>query len=212
MKTSSPHALPPELLAELAKQGEPRAYARNERLITEGEVSDALFILLSGELKVYTQDERGRELVYNVLRPGELFGEMFLDGGVRSASVRAMSDAQCLVIDQTLTYTLVRTYPVFAELLIRKLIGRVRHTTRLTKSLALSDVYERTAALLVQTAEEEDGVRMVPAALTQQEIADRVGATREMINRVLRELVQGGFLVRNEKRRLVLLKDLPRNW
>lgn len=204
--------LPPELLEELAGRGVSRTYARNEQLIAEGDASDALFVLLSGELKVYTQDEKGRELVYNVLRPGEMFGELFLDGGVRSASVRAMSDCRCILIDQALTYALVRTHPVFAELLIKKLIERVRHATRLSKSLALSDVYERTVSLLMQTAVLENDVRMVPAALTQQEMADRVGATREMINRVLRDLVKGGFLVRNEKRRLVLLKDLPRNW
>jgi CRP/FNR family cyclic AMP-dependent transcriptional regulator len=95
-------SLPPGLLAELAERGELRAFARNEQLISEGGSSDFLFILVAGEVKVFTQDEKGRELVYNVLQAGELFGELFLDGDVRSASVRAITDVRCILVDRAL--------------------------------------------------------------------------------------------------------------
>jgi CRP/FNR family cyclic AMP-dependent transcriptional regulator len=200
------------LLLNLGERGDLRRYARGELLINEGELSDALYILVSGQVKVFTRDERGRELVYNILKPGEFFGEMFLDGGTRSASAKADSDVQCVVVGPAEFREFMKAYPEFAECLVVKLIQRVRHATEQTRSLALSGVYERTAAMLNRLAVEEDGVRAVRVAVTQQELADRVGATREMVNHVLRELVRGGFLERDEGRRIVITKPLPKHW
>ncbi|WP_176943727.1 Crp/Fnr family transcriptional regulator [Pseudoxanthomonas sp. CF125] len=205
--------LSPELLSQLAQCGDAKWYARNQMLIVEGEVSDALYILIAGQLKVFTQDSKGRELVYNILQPGEFFGELFLDGGLRSASVKAVVDSQCIVIDELAIRGFMKTYPEFAECLVYKLIARLRHATQLSKSLALHDVYERTVDLLNQVALNEPGdIRIVPSSMTQQEIADRVGATREMINHILRDLTRGGFLARDEKKRLVFTKMLPKRW
>jgi CRP/FNR family cyclic AMP-dependent transcriptional regulator len=205
--------LSPELLSQLAQCGDAKWYARNQMLIVEGEVSDALYILIAGQLKVFTQDSKGRELVYNILQPGEFFGELFLDGGLRSASVKAVVDSQCIVIDELAIRGFMKTYPEFAECLVYKLIARLRHATQLSKSLALHDVYERTVDLLNQVASNEPGdIRIVPSSMTQQEIADRVGATREMINHILRDLTRGGFLARDEKKRLVFTKMLPKRW
>jgi len=205
--------LSPELLSQLAQCGDAKWYARNQMLIVEGEVSDALYILIAGQLKVFTQDSKGRELVYNILQPGEFFGELFLDGGLRSASVKAVVDSQCIVIDELAIRGFMKTYPEFAECLVYKLIARLRHATQLSKSLALHDVYERTVDLLNQVALNEPGdIRVVPSSMTQQEIADRVGATREMINHILRDLTRGGFLARDEKKRLVFTKMLPKRW
>lgn len=187
-------------------------YVRNETIFNEGESSDALFILISGQLKVFTRGESGRELVYNTIEPGEFFGELFLDGGVRSASVRAMVTSHCIRVDQSHIRKLIGDYPEFAECLIHSLINRLRHATGLSKSLALNDVYQRTVDLLERMAVDEGQRRIVPAVLTQQEIADRVGATREMINQVIRELMRGGFLIRDDERRLVLLKRFPTRW
>jgi CRP/FNR family cyclic AMP-dependent transcriptional regulator len=204
--------LSPELLSQLAQCGDAKWYARNQMLIVEGEVSDALYILIAGQLKVFTQDSKGRELVYNILQPGEFFGELFLDGGPRSASVKAVVDSQCVVIDHLAIRGFMKAYPEFAECLVYKLIARLRHATQLSKSLALHDVYERTVDLLNKVASTEGDIRVVPTAMTQQEIADRVGATREMINHVFRDLMRGGFLTRDDRRRLVFDKALPRRW
>lgn len=201
-----------ELLSQLAECGDAKWFARNQTLIVEGEVSDSLFVLISGQLKVFTRDNKGRELVYNILQPGEFFGELFLDGGPRSASVKAVVDSQCVVIDEAAIRVFMQTYPEFAECLVYKLIARVRHATELSKSLALHDVYERTVDLLNKVASTEGDLRVVPAAMTQQEIADRVGATREMINHILRDLTRGGFLAKDENRRLVFTKMLPKRW
>ncbi len=201
-----------ELLSQLAQCGDAKWFARNQTLIVEGEVSDSLFVLVSGQLKVFTQDNKGRELVYNILQPGEFFGELFLDGGPRSASVKAVVDSQCVVIDEAAIRIFMQTYPEFAECLVYKLIARVRHATELSKSLALHDVYERTVDLLNKIALTEQDLRVVPVSMTQQEIADRVGATREMINHILRDLTRGGVLSRDENKRLVFKKMLPKRW
>jgi CRP/FNR family cyclic AMP-dependent transcriptional regulator len=212
MLGTSTNVLSDDLLSQLTSRGDAKTYARNESVIAEGDVSDALFVLVSGQLKVFTRDARGRELVYNTLQPGELFGELFLDGGTRSASVKAIVDSQCIKVDHRHIRDFVRAYPEFAECLIHSLINRLRHATELSKGLALHDVYERTVALLNQTAINEGQMRVVPSAMTQQEIADRVGASREMINHVIRELMRGGFLIRDEKRRLVFKKSFPPRW
>ncbi|MET0580669.1 MAG: Crp/Fnr family transcriptional regulator [Pseudoxanthomonas sp.] len=201
-----------ELLSQLALCGDAKWFARNELLIEEGGVSDALYVLVTGQLKVFTQDSKGRELVYNILQPGEFFGELFLDGGPRSASVKAVCDSQCIVVDQTTIRGFMKTYPEFAERLVHALIARLRHATQLSKSLGLHGVYQRTVDLLNEIAFTEGDMRVVPTDMTQQEIADRVGATREMINHILRDLVRGGFLARDDKRRLVFSKMLPKRW
>jgi CRP/FNR family transcriptional regulator, cyclic AMP receptor protein len=211
------NTLSPELLAQLAQRGDAKSYGRNELLIVEGAVSDALYILIAGQLKVFTRDSKGRELVYNILQPGEFFGELFLDGGLRSASVKAVVDSQCIVVDHATIRDFMKIYPEFAECLVYSLISRLRHATQLSKRLGLHGVYERTVDLLNEVALSEQAIgkqdlRIVPPTMTQQEIADRVGATREMINHVFRDLIRGGFLSRDEKKRLVFIKELPRRW
>jgi CRP/FNR family cyclic AMP-dependent transcriptional regulator len=201
-----------ELIAWLTKRGDLKIFARGERLITEGELSDSLYILVSGQLKVFTSDDKGRELIYNILQPGEFFGEMFLDGGQRSASVKAMVESKCVVLGHAKIRTFMKTYPEFAECVALKLIERLRLATLQIKSLVLSSVYERTVKLLDKVALQEGDVRVVPRSLTQQEIADRVGATREMINHILRNLTREGFLTKGKERRMVISRELPKQW
>jgi CRP/FNR family transcriptional regulator, cyclic AMP receptor protein len=201
-----------ELLSELSLRGQLRTYGRGELLIREGEQSDSLYILVTGELKVFTQDDSGRELVYNVMGPGEFFGELFLDGGTRSASVKAVRTSICVVVGPTEFRAFLGGYPEFAECLVLKLISRVRHATEQLRAMAMKDVYERATALLNELAVEDGDVRAIDKSITQQEIANRIGATREMVNHIIRELVRGGFLVRDEERRMILAKELPKHW
>lgn len=204
------HLISPHLLTALQTRGNVHDYAKNEIIVREGEVSDSLYILALGQLKVFSRVEGGREVVYNILKPGEVFGEMFLDGGLRSASVKAMTASQCIRVDAPHSREFIHDYPEFADRLIRGLITRLRHSTEMVKRLTFN--YERTILLLNQVAETDGQVRYLPHKLTQQEIADRVGATREMINHVFSELTKGGFLGRDEKRRMIVLKTLPTHW
>lgn len=201
-----------DLLRLLAERGDVRHLARGEVLFHEGDASKSMFILLTGKLKVYSRDERGREVTYNQLGPGEFLGEMLLDGGPRSASVKAMTAADCLEVPARKIRTFLRTYPEFSEVLVVKLIERLRHATTQVRSLALEGVYVRTVSLLRELAVSEDKIRYVPANVTQGEIASRIGATREMVNHVMRDLARGGFMVKDEQQRLLIKKALPRHW
>jgi CRP/FNR family cyclic AMP-dependent transcriptional regulator len=212
MNDGTESLLSQQLVASLSTRGDVQTYPRGALLIQEGDVSNAMYILLAGELKVFTRDRRGRELVYNVLRPGEFFGEMFLDGGPRSASVKAVSTSLCAVIGPEELRAFMKEYPEFAESLVLKLISRVRRATEQTRSLALHGVQERVISLLNELAEDDGDSRVIVQALTQQELADRIGATREMVNQVLRGLLRDGYLVKEDGRRLRIARTLPGEW
>jgi len=203
---------PEELLAQLTLRGDIRTFQRGELVCREGEHSDLLYILVAGELKVFTLSENDRELVYNVLRPGELFGELILDGGPRTASVKAVCTSMCVVLSSDTLRGFLRNYPDFAEFLVQKLIARVRHATEQLRDIATKDVYQRATSLLNELAVDDGEKRFIDKAITQQEIANRIGATREMVNHVVRDLIRGGFLVRDGELGMVLIKDLPKNW
>lgn len=203
--------IPPHLLEQLLAAGDSRRYAVGEILFHQGDASDALYVLLSGRLRVYSGNANGREVVYNVLEPGETVGELLLDGGTRSASVQAVTESECLVIKGDTLRTLIRKYPELAEQLMLRLIARLRHATRTIHSLALEGVFQRVTALLEDSASEDGEARRVPAQLTQQEIANRIGATREMVNHVMQRLRRDGYILRDPQRRTVILKPLPRH-
>ena len=211
MPNNTEEILSQALIADLAGHGSVRRFVRGQVLITEGETSDALYVLIAGQMKVFTLDKKGRELVYNILEPGEFFGEMFLDGGPRSASVKATADSLCVVVAQEKFREFMAAYPEFAERLVVKLIGRVRHATQQIKGLALDGVYERLVALLNQIEPDAHGERVLPKDLTQQEIASRVGATREMVNHLIRHLIRGGVMVKDGRKRMLLVKEIPKH-
>lgn len=202
-----------DLLRQLAESGDSQDFAVDELLIREGEPSYSIYILLSGRVKVFGSDEHdsNREVVYNLLGPGEFLGEMCLDGGSRSASVAAIEPTRCVVVDRERLRDFMATHPDFALTLVNKLIQRVRHSTEYIKSLALDDVYQRTVRLLHGLASVENGRVIVAETLTQQAIAERVGASREMINKIFKQLTVGGYLGK-EGKRIVLLKRLPERW
>lgn len=200
------------LLSALSAEGRVLRLDAGDVLFREGDAADAMYLLLSGRLKVFASNDGGREVVYNELAPGELFGEMLLDGGLRSASVRALETCDCLVIAGGDVHGLLHAHPEFAEVLVLKLIARLRRATRTIRAMALEGVYERVAALLEQVAVGSDGQPQVPRTFTQIEIARRVGASREMVNQVLRDLVRGGFIHKDRAHRMTLLKPMPERW
>jgi CRP/FNR family cyclic AMP-dependent transcriptional regulator len=200
-----------QTLREIAASGVVRHFPKGAVLINEGEHGDSLFIVLAGKVKVYASNEAGREFVIDFHGPGEYVGEMSLDGAPRSASVATVEPSTCAVVNRATFREFVHANPDFALNLIEKLIHRLRVTTANVKSLALSDVYGRLARLLASLARDEDGRQVVPERLTQQEIAERVGASRDMVSRLLKDLVAGGYVAFDE-RRIVLLRKLPAAW
>ena len=206
-----PGPLPPDGLRALAAFAVTRRFPRNAVLINEGEQGDSLFIVLSGRLKVYASNEAGKEIVIDFHGPGECVGEMSLDGAPRSASVVTTEPTTCAIVGRAQFREFIREHPDFAMYLIGKLIQRARRATENVKSLALSDVYGRLSRLLDQLAHDVDGAMVVSERLTQQEIAERVGASRDMISRLMKDLVAGGDIAL-EGRGIVILKRLPPAW
>ena len=205
-------ALDSELLREIARQGGVRSYPANAVLINEGDTSDSLFIVLSGRVKVYSNNTEGKEIVIATHGAGEYVGELALDGGVRSASVMTLEPTTCSVVGGANLRQFVADHPGFAAHLILKLIRSVRQATESVKSLALEDVYERVVRLLNEISSAgDDGVRRVHDRLTQQDIADRVGASREMVSRIFKDLTAGGYLDLSSGR-IVIARKLPAAW
>ena len=200
-----------ETLRRIAASGVIRTFPRNTVLINEGDVGDALYVLLSGRVKVYSSNEAGREFVIDFHGPGEYVGEMSLDGAPRSASVMTVEPTTCAVVNRAQFRDFVLAHPDFAMHLIERLIHRVRVTTGNLKSLALSDVYGRLVRLLNALVRDVDGKLVVPEKLTQQDIADRVGASRDMIGKLMKDLIAGGYLA-VEERTITIVKKLPTGW
>jgi CRP/FNR family cyclic AMP-dependent transcriptional regulator len=200
-----------ETLRNIAATGVVRTFPRSTVLISEGDVGDALYVILSGRVKVYSSNEAGREFVIDFHGAGEYVGEMTLDGEPRSASVMTVEPTTCAVVNRAQFRDFLLAHPDFAMHLIDRLIHRLRVTTGNLKSLALSDVYGRLVRLLNTLANEVDGKFVVPEKLTQQDIADRVGASRDMIGKLMKDLVAGGYLA-VEERTIAILKKLPTGW
>lgn len=200
-----------DTLRAIAASGVVRHFPKNAVLINEGEHGDSLFIVLSGKVKVYTSNEAGKEFIIDFHGPGEYVGEMSLDGAPRSASVMTIEPTSCAVVSRAHFREFILAHPDFALHLIEKLIERVRRTTENVKSLALSDVYGRLVRLLQALGQEREGRVVIPEKLTQQDIAERVGASRDMISRLLKDLVAGGYLS-VEDRTITILKRLPTAW
>ncbi len=208
---ATPDLLDDHLLRAIASRGGVRNYAAQTVLVTEDDRSDALFIILAGRVKAYGSSEDGREVVYGTQGVGEYFGEMTLDGGPRSASVMTLEPTSCAVVPGAEVRQFLAEQPDFALHVIKKLIRLARASTGHVKSLALDDVYGRVTKLLKALARDEDGVLMVPERMTQQDIAERVGSSREMVSRVFKPLTEGGY-VEMRGGRVAILKKLPARW
>jgi len=211
MKDRSVEVLPQPLLDKVAAVATVRAFAKRAIIVSEGDETDSLYVLLSGKARVFVADDKGREVQLNQLGPGEYFGEITLDGGPRSASVLALEDCRCAVVKRAEFNAFLEQHPELALHIVRKLARRVRDLTENVRSLALMDVYGRVARLLLELAEEKEGRLVVGEALTHKDIASRVGASREMISRIFSDLAEGGY-VRKEDGQLVIARKPPPRW
>ena len=204
-------AIADPFVRELAALGRLRSYPKNTVFITEGDSSDSVFVILSGRVKIFLSDTEGHEMILDTLGPGEYVGEMALDGNPRSASVMTMESTAFSVVSRDPIREAIRKNPDFALEMISKIIDRARLATNSVKDLALLDVSGRVARLLLNMAVEKDGKLEIPEKLTQQEIAERVGASRDMVSRIFRDLTAGGY-ISVESRHITINKKPPARW
>ena len=198
-------------LKALSERAIMRTFAKNTVVVSEGDRADSLYIVLSGRVRAYVSDDQGKEMFLSEAGKGEYFGEMALDEGPRSASVITLEPTRLLVVPKDDFAAFLAKSPEFALHLVRKLIRRVRALTHDVKSLALMDVYGRVARMLLELAVERDGVLVIEARPKPQEIAARVGASCEMVGKILDDLAEGGYIeIKGD--RITIARALPRTW
>lgn len=207
----APSVLPESLLHATTPYGSIRTFAQRAILINEGDETGSLYIVLSGRVKAYTSSDDGREVVLSEYGPGEYFGELSVNGERRSASIRAVEPCTCRVVQGFELQQFLAAHPDFAAHLTRKLMHMVRRLTDQVRGLALQDVYSRMTRLFLDASDVRGDERVVRHKLTQKDIAERIGSSREMVNRVMKELTIGGYIVRRDGR-LVILRKLPAKW
>ena len=198
-------------LRSLSAHAALQAFPRNKIIVSEGDRTDNVYVIHSGKVKVFLYGRNGKEIDLNVLGPGEYFGEMVLDSGPRSASVMTLEPSEFFIIPKTVFRDFVIKHPEFAMRLIKTLIFRTRGLLNNVRSLATLDVYGRVARLLLDLATSEDGKLVIRGKLTKQDIANRVGASREMISRVFKDLTLGGY-IEIEKGTITIARSLPEHW
>lgn len=182
-------------------------YRKGQLLFRQGQKCPGFYIIVSGTAHVINSDSRGREVILATLGPGDYFGEMsIIDDSVASAGIRVETQTDVLVLsDEEFKRYLPPTGSV-ADCVLRGLVQRLRVADQKIQSLALLDVYERVEHTLHEIAKERDGQKIVSSKHSRQDIAKMVGASREMVSRVMRELERNNFFEVNESGDMVLLE------
>ncbi|MBI4292983.1 MAG: cyclic nucleotide-binding domain-containing protein [Betaproteobacteria bacterium] len=181
-----------DLLTSLVSR---KNFPRGATIILAGGVTDSLYIVISGRLKVMISDDEGREVILAILNPGEYFGEMgLIDDSTRSASVVTLEACELLSLSKRDFKKCLLENSEMASMVMRGLVKRLREADRKIGSLALMDVYGRVARLLLEMSESVDGERVITKKVSKQDIAKMIGASREMVSRVMKDLRTGGFM------------------
>lgn len=203
--------LTPEQLAKVAALAQVRTYARHQTVVTQGEPAHALFAIIRGRLKVASSAPDGRDVVLGIMAEGEVFGEVaLLDGGARSATCTSIEPCELLVIDRDQFMELLESTPSIAVKLLHVLAGRLRRLSRRSEDAALLDVPSRLARSLLDLAHRfgerraagKSGI-FIAIKLSQQELGDLVGATRESVNKHLNDWMRQGLLEQDHGRMII---------
>ena len=182
-------------LEKLSKVCGRKRVERGAFILRAGDSSDSLYIMLTGRAKVTKADEEGRENILDWLDYGEFFGEMgLIDGSPRSANVVASEVCELLVLDKEAFQRCLQDNFQVAQKLMQILVHRMREAGRKIESLALLDVYGRVARLLLELSVEEEGQRVVKKKVSKQDMARMIGASREMVSKVMRDLELSGYI------------------
>ncbi|SJM94799.1 Crp/Fnr family transcriptional regulator [Crenothrix polyspora] len=204
--------LPSDALQVLASKAKAVKFLKQEVIITEGDETHSLYIILSGKVRVFSTDNKSKEVTLLIQETGSYFGEIaLLSDEPRSASVLALEKTLCGIISKHDFIQWLTLHPEVAISLLGVLSEKIRALTQKVKQLALSNVYERTIKVLNDMARPYGDMYIITARPTQYELATMVGSSREMINKIMQELVKGGYIILEEKT-LIIEKKLPASW
>ena len=205
------HGLDEAVIKQLAEQVATRQFPKNSIVVTQGDETDSLYVIMEGKVDVFLQNEKGKEIIINTLAENDSFGELAPLGGIpRQASIITTEPSVLIVISRQIFMDTLLTKPTISLRIINRLVSLIEDLTEEVSSLALEDVYNRVVRVLYKHAE-EIGDKLVTEKLTQQDIALRVGATREMVHRILKELKTGGY-ISIEGKHITIEKKLPPGW
>ncbi len=203
-------AIPAHYLVQLEKLSVLRKYPKNTVLVTEGDESTHLYILRKGTASAYLNNEDGRQVNLNYMHEGDYFGELsLLDGKPRSASVITVTECEIVLISKTSFHELLHVHPEFAMLMLTELTRRIRELTDSVKDMALLDVYGRVSSALEKLS--DDKKRIHSPKITHQDIANMVGSSREMVSRIMKQLLIGEYIEQCSGY-IEIKKTLPRYW
>lgn len=196
--------LGPDLLQQLKTHALEQSVARGKTIFAKGEVGTSLFAVLEGQIKVVSFSAQGKNAVLNYLGPGDIFGEIaFLDGGERTADVTAVTNCRLMVFERRDFLPLVYSRPEIAQKLIEVLCARLRNTSRQVEEVMFLDLSHKLARTILRFSNDKAAPGKRKVLLTQSEIAQIIGASRESTNKQLREweerkwirLERGGLVV-----------------
>ncbi len=209
--TSLFQGLSDEQLGALVSSSVLRSCEKNNIVVNQGDDTDSLYVIIEGTVDVFLQNESGKEIIINSLGACDTFGELAPLGQIpRQASIITKSKCTFSVISKQTFMESLLVNPDISMKIIELLVARIQDLTDDLSSVALDDVYHRVVRVLYKNSEEVNG-KMVTTRLTQQDIANRVGATREMVHRILKELKAGDYISIDGKH-ITIEKKLPPGW
>lgn len=190
-----------------------RTYPKGSIIVNEGEQGNALFVIQSGSVKTYLSETNGKEVLLSTQGPGDYFGELALfDDAPRSASVAVVEPCKVTIISKATLRDTLHERPEIALVLLKGLAARIRALTENVRTLTLLDVFGRLVATLYSLAKATgDGKHLIEQKLTQQDLANRIGASREMVSRIMNDLVKGGYIEVGQKQ-ILICKKIPSSW
>ena len=210
-KTTLFSGMEPADLDVIASQTVIKKFPKNTVILGQGDDTDSLYVIVKGKVDVFLHNDKGKEIIINTLGESESFGELAPLGGIpRQASIITTEESTFGIISRQVFMDTLLARPTISMRIIDLLISRIQDLTEEVSSLALEDVYNRVVRVLYKHAEEV-GEKLITEKLTQQDIASRVGATREMVHRILKELKTGGY-ISIEGKHITIEKKLPPGW
>ena len=196
----------------LVESAPKRRYRKGTIVIQEGDTGNTIYAVISGSVRSFSASWDDKEITFGVYGPGALFGELSLDGEPRSASVETLETTECAVIEHDHLVKYLVANPIFSLELVKLVVLRARQATQAARNMALLDVYGRVKFFLENSPyRDSDGVRVLSERQTQRRIAHQVGASREMISRIFKDLENGGYIT-VQRGNIEISKKLPVHW
>ena len=201
-----------DALSELSKLMKEVNFKKNSLVISQGDTTRSLFIITSGRLKVFANNEEGDQTIFSFMSAGDFFGELsLLDDAPRSASVIAVEDSTGFSLSHSHFCTFLENHPEVCPPLFKALTTRIRQMDETICNLTSRDIYGRLVQILYQEAESQTDGTLMTERFTHQDLAEMIGSSREMVSRILTDLKKGGYISVDQKR-IVIEKKLPDRW